>query len=73
MDAVIALPNGKWCGFEIKTGANQIDVAAENLIKNKKAIESMAEWVPIHYVLYVDYLTQHIKGLMVYLLFPLQH
>lgn len=40
MDAVIALPNGKWCGFEIKLGANQIDAAAENLIKIKKAIES---------------------------------
>ena len=24
MDAVIAMPNGKWCGFEIKLGANQI-------------------------------------------------
>ena len=37
MDAVIPLPNGKWCGFEIKLGANQIDAAAENLIKIKKA------------------------------------
>ena len=33
MDAVIAMPDGKWCGFEIKLGANQIDMAAENLIK----------------------------------------
>lgn len=33
----------------------------------------MAEWVRIHYVLYVDYPMQHIKGLMVYSLFPLQH
>lgn len=24
---------GKWCAFEIKLGANQIDAAAENLIK----------------------------------------
>ena len=40
MDAVIALPDGKWCGFEIKLGANQIDAAAENLIKIKKSIES---------------------------------
>ena len=30
MDAVIAMPDGKWCGFEIKLGANQIDMAAEN-------------------------------------------
>ena len=28
MDAVIAMPDGKWCGFEIKLGANQIDMAA---------------------------------------------
>lgn len=35
MDAVIAMPDGKWCGFEIKLGANQIDMAAENLIKIK--------------------------------------
>ena len=40
MDAVIAMPDGKWCGFEIKLGANQIDAAAENLIKIKKTIES---------------------------------
>lgn len=26
MDAVIAMPDGKWCGFEIKLGANQIDM-----------------------------------------------
>ncbi|MDO5340685.1 MAG: DUF4143 domain-containing protein [Eubacteriales bacterium] len=39
MDAVIAMPDGKWCGFEIKLGANQIDMAAENLIKIKNEIE----------------------------------
>ena len=38
MDAVIAMPDGKWCGFEIKLGANQIDMAAENLIKIKNEI-----------------------------------
>lgn len=39
IDAVIALPNGDWCGFEIKLGANQIDEAANNLLKIKKEIE----------------------------------
>lgn len=40
IDAVIALPSGEWCGFEIKLGANQIDAAAENLLKIKKEIEA---------------------------------
>ena len=40
MDAVIAMPNGKWCGFEIKLGANQIDMAADNLIKIKNEIKA---------------------------------
>lgn len=40
MDAVIAMPDGKWCGFEIKLGANQIDMAAENLIKIKNEIKA---------------------------------
>lgn len=40
MDAVIAMPDGKWCGFEIKLGANQIDMAAENLIIIKNEIKA---------------------------------
>lgn len=40
MDAVIAMPDGKWCGFEIKLGANQIDMAAENIIKIKNEIKA---------------------------------
>lgn len=40
MDAVIAMPDGKWCGFEVKLGANQIDMAAENLIKIKNEIKA---------------------------------
>lgn len=40
MDAVIAMPDGKLCGFEIKLGANQIDMAAENLIKIKNEIKA---------------------------------
>lgn len=33
IDAVIELPDGRWCAFEIKLGAHQIDAAAENLKK----------------------------------------
>ena len=32
MDAVIELPDGRWCGIEIKLGANKIEEAAPNLI-----------------------------------------
>lgn len=33
IDAVVQLPDGEWCAFEIKLGANQIDAAAEGLLK----------------------------------------
>lgn len=46
MDAVIAMPDGKWCGFEIKLGANQIDMAAENLIKIKNEIKGSGGIAP---------------------------
>ena len=39
IDAVIELADGQWCAFEIKLGANQIDTAAENLLKVKRQIE----------------------------------
>lgn len=39
MDAVLALADGGWCGFEIKLGAREIEAAAENLLKIKKEIE----------------------------------
>lgn len=38
MDAVIQMPNGDWCGFEIKLGAHQIEEAAQNLLKIKNEI-----------------------------------
>lgn len=38
IDAVLELPNGQWCAFEIKLGANQIDAAAANLLEIKKQI-----------------------------------
>lgn len=40
IDSVIALPDGEWCGFEIRLGANQIDEAADNLLRIKKSIQS---------------------------------
>ena len=33
IDAVIELNDGEWCAFEIKLGANKIEVAAKNLTK----------------------------------------
>lgn len=37
IDAVIDLPDGSWCAFEVKLGAHQIDEAAKKLIKiNRK-------------------------------------
>ena len=38
IDAVVELPDGGWCGIEIKLGANQIDDAAEKLISIRDAI-----------------------------------
>ena len=40
IDAVIELPEGDWCAFEIKLGANQIDAAAANLLEIRKQIET---------------------------------
>lgn len=40
LDAVIELPDGNWCAFEIKLGANQIDAAATNLLKINRQIEA---------------------------------
>lgn len=40
IDAVIELPDGNWCAFEIKLGANQIDAAAANLLEIRKQIEA---------------------------------
>ncbi len=40
MDAVVSLPDGQWCGFEIELGRNRIDEGAANLLKIKKEIEN---------------------------------
>ena len=36
IDAGIELPDGQWCAFEIKLGANQIDAAAQSLLNIQK-------------------------------------
>lgn len=38
IDAIVELPDGQWCAFEIKLGANQIDAAAANLLAIQKQI-----------------------------------
>ena len=40
IDAVVELPDSQWCAFEIKLGANQIDVAAESLLAIQREIEA---------------------------------
>lgn len=40
IDAVVELPDGQWCAFEIKLGANQIDAAANNLLEICSQIEA---------------------------------
>lgn len=46
IDAVIELENGKWCAFEIKLGANQIDDAAGNLVALSKSIAAEKDGIP---------------------------
>lgn len=40
IDSVIELSDGNWCAIEIKLGANQIEQAAQNLLKIKKEFET---------------------------------
>lgn len=46
IDAVVELDDGRWCAFEIKLGANQIDKAASNLISISRSIESAGGVAP---------------------------
>lgn len=46
IDAVIELPDGGWCAFEIRLGANQIDAAAANLIGIKNRMEAEPQGKP---------------------------
>lgn len=40
LDAVIDLPDGRWCAFEIKLGTNHIPAAVDNLLNVSAYIES---------------------------------
>lgn len=40
IDAVVELPDSRWCAFEIKLGANQVDAAAQSLLSLKKSFEN---------------------------------
>lgn len=46
IDAVIELPDGQWCAFEIKLGTNQIDAAADNLLAIQRQIEADPDGKP---------------------------
>ena len=40
IDAIVELPDGRWGAFEIKLGFNQVDKAAENLLRLKNRFEA---------------------------------
>lgn len=46
MDALIELPDGNWCGIEIKLGANKIEEAASNLIHIRNEIKKESGKMP---------------------------
>ncbi len=46
IDTVVELKDGRWCAFEIKLGANQIDKAAANLIEIRDKIAEDGGKVP---------------------------
>lgn len=46
IDAVVELKDGRWCAFEIKLGANQIDKAAADLIEIRDKIAKDGGKVP---------------------------
>lgn len=46
IDSVIELPDGSWCAFEIKLGANQIDRAAASLLKIRDEIQAEDGGIP---------------------------
>lgn len=46
IDAVVELPDGRWGAFEIKLGFNQVDDAADHLIRMKRKMESESERPP---------------------------
>lgn len=47
VDAVIEMPDGRWGAFEIKLGTNQVNAAADNLLKFRDSMANQgAERVP---------------------------
>ncbi len=46
IDSVIELPDGNWCGIEIKLGANKIEEAAANLIHIRNEIAKEGNQLP---------------------------
>ena len=46
IDTVIELPDGNWCGIEIKLGANKIEEAAANLIHIRDEIAKEGNQLP---------------------------
>ncbi len=46
IDAVVELEDGRWCAFEIKLGANQIDKAAEHLCALRDKLASGGDTPP---------------------------
>lgn len=46
IDAVIEMKDGRWCAFEIKLGAHQIDAAAEGLLELRDTIAAEGGNVP---------------------------
>lgn len=46
IDAVVELKDGKWCAFEIKLGANQIEKAATELVALRNDIEKSGGVAP---------------------------
>ncbi len=46
VDAVVELADGRWCAFEVKLGANQIEKAASELIALKNDIEQSGGIAP---------------------------
>ena len=46
IDAVIEMPDGKWCAFEIKLGASRIDEGAKNLTELQESIEKEKGGIP---------------------------
>lgn len=46
IDAVVEMPDGRWGAIEVKLGWNQIDAAAEGLLKIRKAIANAGGRAP---------------------------